>query len=601
MPKSTQKTEKYDKSGTPSKKTDAKHAEVVSKCLKWFKNSWDYAQSNYHETWDDNWKLYNNERVDIGYEGITNTFVPMTFSTVETMVGALAGGKPSFDFVPTRPDQETDTKVLNSLLDYYWDADQWNLKVIHWIRSSIAMGTGVMYIYWDIDRPRIINVPLRDFIFDPRFSDIELAEREDGYAGRRYLTTISALKTYEIVNPETGETEPRFKNLERIPESGHSTKGEETDKERKEMFLGSTLQNAEEEQVEVLEFWTNDEVYSIANRKVCIETAENPYKAQLRLSGDKNPRGIIPFIPQRNYSDQSLFYGKSEIEPIRQQQELLNDLSNQNTDAITYALNPMWTLDPIYAEWTDKIESLPGAVYPFRPGALTPIQMPRIPTDAFNERMNIKNEIRETTATDQIVKGVSQPHRATATEVVTQVSQAGQRFNIKVTQIENEGFHRLARLVLQMVKLFVDEPTMVRVVGADGVRWEEFDPQMFEGEYEPRVQLETSVNSNKAAETQKYQELYVAMLDNENIKKDELTKLMLEKVFELDPDEASKLLAPPPIDMAGTDMGSQTGDVAAEEGVPPEAPTDLDTMEMSPEEVINLAATPPEVFEEELV
>jgi hypothetical protein len=37
---------------------------------------------------------------------------------------------------------------------------------------------------------------------------------------------------------------------------------------------------------------------------------------------------------------------------------------------VTYVLNPMYTLDPKYADKINEVESVPGAVYPFEAGTL---------------------------------------------------------------------------------------------------------------------------------------------------------------------------------------------------------------------------------------
>lgn len=537
--------------------TQVDAVEFVNRC---FKKSWAYTSSNYHKNWSEAWKLYNNVRVSKSYVGITDTFVPMTFSTIETLVSALAGSKPQFDFIPPHTKQDQDTKVLNALLDYYWDKDQWNIKVISWIRSSLLYGTGVIYLIWDENHPCMVNIPLRDFIIDPEATSIE----EAAFVGRRYLTSLSELKSFEITDPKTGEMVPRYSNLDQLVKTD-AKNDQQTDKEQKDMFYGSTVDDPDNNQVEVIEIWTDDnKLYSVANRSVEIENRESPHFTQAKKqSGSEYAEGLIPFAVQRNYVDESLFYGRSEVDTFKAQQELLNDLTNQNTDAITFTLNPMWNLHPDSADLIDQIENLPGAVYPLAPGQLTPVAMPTIPANAFNERINIKNEIRETTATDQILKGGGYtPGDQTATEVNAQVAGAAQRFGIKITQLENEGFHRLARIIFEMVRLYVTKPQAVRVAGKDGIVWEEFDPKDFtSGDYEPRVQLNTTVMSNKAADASKAKEMLAALISDPSINKQELYKIVLPRIWDLDPDEITALF--------------QSDQQAAPAGPPPPAPEDL--------------------------
>lgn len=508
--------------------------------LKDFDASWEYCEGSWHQRWQDNFYLYNNQRVKRGYEGITDTFIPMVFGTVETLASALFGTKPKFEYLPPqeRPDQKTD--ILNGLLDFYWDKDQWNIKVINWGRAMLVTGTSIVYLYWDRDCPRMINVPIRDFFIDPTATTLENAR----YMGRRYLTTIKELEEFEIVDPDTGEMKKKYMNLNKAQPGG--SRGENTDKQEKDMWYGSTVKNPHEQQVEVIEYWTEDEVCSVMNRSVLIEESENYFKSKARSNGDKYPKGIQPFAALRNYTDESLFYAKSEVDFLFDQQELLNDITNQNIDSVTYTLNQMYALDPKFAHLTNEIENLPGAVYPITPDALAPIPQRPVPTEAFAERQNIKNEMRETAASNEIIRGVGVQggDKTTATEINAQIAGAGQRVGLKVTQIENEGFHRLAKIVFEMIKLYVSEPMMVRILGTDGTRWEEFDPIEFQGDYEPRVQLDISIESQKQQDAAETKELLAAFLGDPDINQQELKKIALRKAFDLDPDEVETLVQP---------------------------------------------------------
>jgi hypothetical protein len=580
LPKTSYKTDKQTKTKDDSVKY------VVDS----FNRSWKYAQSNYHTRWENSHSLYSNRRVKRGYDGVSDVFVPMVFSTVETMVSALAGGKPQFDYLPPQDRPDQNTEILNALLDYFWDKDQWNIKVQNLIRSMLTFGTGVGYLMWDIDHPVMVNVPLRDFFFDPNAINLENAP-VDFYCGRRYLTTKAELESFEIVDPETGETKPKYMNLDQIQMGKSNKGGDETDKEKKDLFYGSTAPDPESTQVEVLELWTEDKVCSVANRSVLIEEAENPYKTQhkkqlaMRDQPDTQAKGIIPFIIQRDYVDESLFYGSGEVEKIADLQELLNDNRNQRQDYISYILNPMFTLNPMKADMIEQIESMPGRVFPLDANDLQPVVMPNLPNEAFNNDQEIKNDIRETTASNEVVKGMSSDQQTTATEINAQVAQAGQRLGMKVTQIENESFHRLARIVFEMVKLYVNDPLMVRIVGKDGVKWEMFDPEQFQGDYEPRVQLDSSVKATKNEDVMKAKEIYLSLSGDPTINQDELKKVMLPKMFDLDPDEVDRILTPPEPPAGMDEMGAEMGGE-----MPMEAPVDMPPIpdDLTPEEMMML-------------
>lgn len=573
----------------PKNKVESKDTDdnvTLANVINDFNASWEYTQGSWHNRWRDNQALYNGNRVKRGYVGITDTFIPMAFSTVETLTSGLFGSKPKFGFLApeNKPDQKTD--ILNSLVDFYWDKDQWSLKIINTGRNMFKLGTAIDYFFWENDHPVMINVPIRDFFIDPTASSLQTAR----YCGRRFLTTIDKLKDFEIVDldaePDADGNypmKPKYTNLDKIVPNSGST-GENTDKQEKDNLYGAVVSDKNVKQVEVIEYWTEDRTVSVMNRAIVIEDSENYYKSKAKANGDEYPCGLLPFADARDYTDESLFYAKGEIDIIGDQNELLNDLTNQNIDAITFTLNPMYRLDPKYAHLMPEIESLPGAGIPAEQGGFEWLPFQAIPRNAFEERANIKNEIRETTASSEVIKGVSATGgRSTATEINAQVAGAGQRFSLKVTQIENGYFHQMSKIIFKMIQLYVTEPMMVRIVGKDGARWEQFDPSEFDGNYEPRVQLEASINNEKQQESADAKEMLGAFLNDPDINQQELKKLVLQRSFDLDPDEVELLIAQaqPQVMPQGTPQGMPGQDITGQTGgqsMPQGAPQDMGAM-----------------------
>lgn len=573
--------------------------DVLEKVATDFNNAWDYTASSWHNRWLDNYKLYNNERIKRGYLGISDTFVPMTFSTVETLVSGLFGTKPKWQYLPPQNRQDQDTTILNAVVDCFWDKDCWSVKTINTGRGFVREGTAVDYFIWHIDHPVLINVPIRDFFIDP-FA-FELDERSTRFCGRRYLTTLDELQSFEIVDLDDvdengdpkGTMKPKYKNLDKlkgdsqeepVKGSGRNSGDQNTDKQEKDMLYGSTLPDSKD-QVEVIEYWTTDRVYSVANRRYVIEDSENYFKAKHRANllaegkskedAEMYAEGLLPFADARNYVDASLFYAKGDVDFIADQQEDLNDFSNQEKDAVSFNLNQQKTLDPKYKHLMKEIENVPGEIIPVPAGEYVPVPTGVIPAEAFNERMNIKAEIRETTASNEIIKGVGQTggSKQTATEINAQVAGAGQRIGLKVTQLENGYFHRMAKIVFRMIQLYVTEPMMVQIMGKDGAAWEIFDPKEFDGKYEPRVQLDISVQQKKQQQQDGAANLLKAFLNDPNVDQRELTKLVLQRGFDLDPDEVEQLLVPKEViaqQQAAAQIPAGTpGQPSAAPGMPP--------------------------------
>jgi len=510
-----------------------------------WKASWSYTSSSYHQKWQDMTDLYDSKRIQVGYNGISDTFVPMSFSTVETMVSATSGEKPLVEYIQTKPEQATNTEVLNGLFSYYWDLDNWTNKKVQSSRCYFKLGTYVEYYFWDIDHPSMKVIPLRDFFCDPTATILNYQNAK--YMGYRFLADKEELKGEQVIDPEKGELVPKYRNLDKL---GTYDPGDQTDKQQKDTHMGSTLEQ-NDNQIEVICYWTKDDVYYVANRETVIYHSPNYFKQRQQFLGWQNPTGMYPFVIDSFLPDESLLYGKSVLESIAKPQELLNDLTNQNVDAVSWSLDPVMELDPMYQSYIEKIKNVTGAVYPFKPGSFAAVNKPTVPSNAFNERTNIKNEIRETTAVDEIIKGISTPSRTTATEVKAQVASAGRRFDLILSQLESGGYYQQAKLVFQMVRMYVTAPTMYRVIGKSGVDWQTFDPQQFEGDYEPRVKLKATLDDEKNKKMRDLKEFYTAMLGNPLVAQDQLTRLVMQQAFDLEPDEVDKLMVqggPPPED-----------------------------------------------------
>jgi hypothetical protein len=579
----------------PSKTSKTKQGtdEALNLVLKDFKAAWDYTSGSWHKRWEDNYKLYNNQRVSVGYVGISNVFVPMTSSTVDALTSGLYGAKPKIEFVPPMDKADQQTDQLNAKLDEYWERDQWSLKIPETGKFKFMLGTAVDYFCWDIDHPVLIHVPIRDFFIDPMASTLENAR----FMGRRYLTTKDELESFEIVDPATGEMVKKYKNLDRVNDYKNP---DYTDKEQKDMWYGSTITKPEDDQVECLEYWREDRVITVANRCAVIEDTENYYKAKGKANGNQYAKGIMPFADDRDIVDPSLFYAKSTVDTIAGQQEQLNDLTNQLADALTYVINQQYTIDPKFAHLQGQVRNLPGGTFVAAKDAISPIQRGTIPPDAFLQVQNIKNEIRETTGVNEVVKGApAEGGKATATEINAQVAGAGQRIGLKVTQLENGYFHRMARIIFAMIRLYVTDVTPVRVNGKDGEVVEDYDPAEFaDGDYEPRIQLDIVIENKKKEAAMNAKEMMAAFLNDPDVNQVWLKKKVLGTGFDLDPDEIEEAFVPNPMQAPQPGMPGMEGDPMAGAPADPMMGGGMDIASQIPPEI--LEQLPPDVTEEEI-
>ena len=590
-----------------AKKDDAKKSEdkLLGKYLKMFTESWEYAQQNYHETWENNWKLYRNIRTKRNHPGTIEAFVPMVNSTVNTIVATLFNSNPTVKYVPNHPDQEADTAVLNEIYQDFARKDGWALKNKINGRQGVITGNYCAYYEWqpDADGGFVHKeiIPVRDMVIDPQSHTVDDAR----YIGRRFFATKKELKEALIYDAKTGKMVNRYKDIDEITSGdgaeGGGTVDSESDKVKKDQALGATAPgNAD--MVELIEIWTPERVAVIANRSILIEERENPHYALMRskfeqrklehelqralvLESDgidigefdekfnsKNAR-LLPFAHGCEYQDVSLVYGSSDVDIIADEQELLNTLTELNVEAIMYQLFPERQIDPRYAGKIDDLSPAPGKVYPLPAGAATWLPTPNIPTNAFAERNNIKSEIRESASVSEVSKGITSADSMTATEIKATLAQADIRIQEKARNLADGFFFQECKICFKLLQLYADDTIMVRTVGDAGVEWQEVDMSKFMGDYTPMVTLDVEHRLEQAEKQEAYTQAFQMIIADPTNNLMAAKEIMYKKMMpELSSEEIKRIITP-------AEQAPVMGAAPAEENINPEM-ADLANQEM---------------------
>lgn len=591
--------------------------DTLKKCMAMV-NQWLAYRKKLLPIWERDTKLYNNERVQKLYNGIADTFVPMTYSTLETMSAALVTADYNTDFIPqdiykylkdrlmpgftgtTIADDGTESseteeqylvraiqnavqggpitdeslEVLNALYDYIWDSGDWEESIGEMIDSGLQIGNGALWMVFKNNKPKLISVPFPDYIWDTTASCDENCK----FAGRKYLASQKDLEDETIVDPKTGKIKKRY-DLSGLKKRGNGSKDDKTEKELLEqMLFGTTLDIKDDkgnvkdnlDQCEVIELMTDERMYTLVNRSCVAEDVENPIVTQAKLRKADPKRLItIPGITWANNKKGSLFVGRSETSTFWKEQERLNDSTNQKSDAVTRALLQNYRADLALKSQKNTF-SVPGGVIWGSQGQYEAIPPAQVPNIAFSEENSIKNNIRETSATDQIVKGVGSTANVTATEANLQVAQSGQRIEKKIKKLERGPLKRVARLGLQYIRLFITDPFIVPQQANNGTNPRLYDPKKYDYDFEPKVTLTVSAQSQKRQEqTQAAQNFQVVVQDPTN-NLTEAKKILYPKMLDLDKDEINRIVESP---NAGLPQGMpQPATPGAIPGAPPAMP-----------------------------
>lgn len=573
-----------------SEKSDGKDAsKLLGKYLAMFTESWEYAQQNYHTIWENNWKLYRNIRTQHNYPSTVETFVPMVNSTVNTIVASLFSTVPTVRYIPNYTDQEADTKVLNEIYQDFARRDGWNLKNKINGRQGVITGNYCAYYEWTPSKDggyvHKVIVPVRDMIIDPQATSSE----DWRYVGRRFFATKKQLKAEKIYDFETGKMVPRYKNLNDVkPGGGVGGVDSESDKNVKDQALGTTAPGASG-QIELIEIWTRERVAVIANRSVLIEEKENPHYAlekskfeqrktehelerlvTLQTTGedigefkeefDTKHAGLLPFAHGSEYKDVSLIYGSSDVDIIADSQELLNTLTDLNIESVLYTLYPEKTIDPKYASSIDDLNPAPGKVYPLPAGAVQWNNPPVIPQNAFNERANIKTEIREAASVSEISKGITATDSTTATEIKAMLAQADIRIQEKAQNLADGFYFDEAKICLKLLQLYAGDTYYLRNISDAGVSFDEIDMTKFLGEYTPMVTLDIQKKLADAERQDAYSRAYQIIIQDPTNNIEAAKEIMYPKMMpELSQEEIERIITPPAPAMPNPPVGAPDG------------------------------------------
>lgn len=504
--------------------------------MKGFRNSRNYTRDGFWDTWEASWKLYNGQRVSIGYDGFSDTFIPETYTEINGIKAHLINGNLEIDFLPTSPDQSGDPATLQSAFNYAWYRDSMDRKLDSTITEYLVGGNAYIWSYPDEDgMPCQRVVSAKDCFFDPMITDYyDLCEW--GYGGYRYLTTLNDLKAQTVVNGEYDDTKPegdsnsatqkRYTNLDEVGTFADDTDDPTVKEDREEMLADAVIDDMDN-QVECIVWFGKDENYqdkmiTIANRSVVIEEVDSPFqrKAKTVQSADNQGQPVsfempaidafVPVAPFRNLVDPNLWYARGDVEIIGPSQERLNDVRAQKFDNLTFQLNRMWALDPNFAQKLDEIQSVPGAVFTIPPGALEQIVTQPIGTDADNEVAQLKAEMQAATGSNEAFMGtLGTTGRQSAYQINQGLVALGARFQIKMKNLENEGMRILAQNMWKIMQIFITKETPIRVSGTNGTSWSVYNPGLFLGDWDVQIKLGSTADTIKETQRQQAMQFYL--------------------------------------------------------------------------------------------
>jgi hypothetical protein len=426
--------------------------------------------------------------------GRSNLFIPYAYHLIETivpkMVLTLFNARPYVQTMPLGLDSDARTlrsKKMNKLLDYqfqqkiklvpaYTDVvktiglygtaitmQTWSYKEKQVIRRKpkTVMGITIPGAYDNVvvkgtveDDPKVTIVPLLDFFYDPIATDIKTG---------RYCIYRSYADWHEL-NEKNQESEGKiYKNLDLLKdEIGKSGEGQAPNGESANPMLDAIGLAAPEngkKQIELLNYWMDDWVIIVANRKYVIYSQMNPYFHREK-----------PFTKHVAVPVPNEFYGIGDVESIESLQAELNSTRNQRIDNVSFCMNKMWKIKRGANIDTTQLISRPaGFIEVDEAEDIEEIKFNDVTSSGYNEETAVKSDMDRTTGVFDSVRGSAASRRETATTMSILSNAGTDRFKLKTMLLEYGGLHDMITQIIQLNQQYIDHNRELILLGDNGV------------------------------------------------------------------------------------------------------------------------------------
>lgn len=510
------------------------------------------------------------------YEGLANVVVNETLEACESITAQelhTIFGEPKPVMVQGR-EQTDQTKAIlvENLMEYYFDMMGWKSKVLRQLRQKNKYGTTIARVCWcfqekDItqrtkaglsqsrritkNHPDVEYLDLMDVAFDPGKPDID----DMDWVVVRKRVTWDYIKERERNGLYSPAQVLKIKRNSSAKKS--STIGDK--KKQNLQAIGINYHYFDDNLYEILEYWglaprwwVDDEfdinseqanemvecVLEVVNDGETLRLERNPYWHQ------EKPFAIAQFI---QVDDESYGMGVCEIAEYLQQE--LNDKRNQLLDHATEQIAP-----PLIINRAAAIDDTQIKLKPFQkiksdlPGdsAITPMRLGGNPLENVTMDNIIKQDIRNQTGATNPVQGVETKKDQTAFEISTLQNRGSARINISTIDFSEKFLKRCYRLMFAMVQQYVDRAMVVRIVGKDGIKWEQVTPEDVACDYDIIPKVSTDMDNRSIVRNQLIQFLaqIVPIYPRINVYK------LIKKIYMLFGfEDADEVIVPPPEEM----------------------------------------------------
>jgi hypothetical protein len=492
---------------------------VLNKVLDLF-NRVATLRAPYEERWKRWYQLYRSYTKPRN-DNRSNLFIPYIFSTVQTVVPriieSIFESRPFVSVLPVSPNEIDRAEAAEQLLDYQYSNRIRIVDIMKDIATEAAIyGTSIAKIGWKFtatyDDPFVDHVDLFNFYINPVYKDIETAPWVIQRAWRDKQGILAFYSQFIQLLPADLQQEI-LEYLDRKVASQPL----EFEQERFNLIgLGSDY--AIDNLFEILEYWEDDRVVTILDRKYVLRDMPNPFAHKKK-----------PFVEFKYINNPHEFYGIGIPEITEHLQIELNTIRNQRIDNVNFELNKMFTVKR-YANINPKsLVWRPGGIIPVDDhNDIQPLEVNHVTANAYNEESIVKSDIKEVTGTVDVIRGMITSSRTTATEAATIADNATQRLKFIIRGFAH-SFIRLSRMIIQLNQQFIDTERYIRVFDDyNKLSFIKLAPMDIQGEFDLTVEnVITEPLASRINRRAQLVEIYKVLANNPYVNIKELTRMIL--------------------------------------------------------------------------
>lgn len=491
----------------------------------------------------------------------SKVFNPIVWSFVETIISRMLAKKPVIAYKPREREDNDQAELLSELFDYWYSKSGAFPVLADYIKQALIYGTGIIKVDWhstpkrivksyqtdpmtgealfdemtgefmvqeeevtDYDDPRIQNVNIYDFFFDPNATSMDDAE----WVIHQYYSTVSELESANSGLEEPIYSTKALKELRDIAESKPRSDQEAYNSERRAATgYTNTDHSRNKNRIKIWEMWSRNKdgikLCVIADEYLVLREGPSPYW-----------HDNFPFIRYIDSSNMLEFYGKGEIEPVEKMLHALNTLINQRMTNTNQILSPVWKARGLVDD--TELQFIPNSIIHLTDmNDVEILKQVDVTGSSFQEQGIITETIQRALGVTDYVQGVQTPGQTKA-EVEIKTAQANARFSTKLMMFEEMALKRLGEIVYALYQQYIVKEKIVRVTGTKGERFIRMTPADLVGRFDVIPESGSTLETDQEAEFRKQFNLAAYLDTKPFINQVENTKRLIELSGDKDPE-----------------------------------------------------------------